>query len=656
MIRRMVWAIRHRGPDALGYYLDDHAALGQSRLSIVDLASGFQPMTNEDETLWIVFNGEIYNHLELRPELEHRGHRFQTKCDTEVILHLYEDYGPECVHRMNGQFAFAIWDRARKEAFLARDRFGVRPLFFTVDASRLLFASEIKSLFAVSDIRRAFDPVGLGQTFAFWSPQAPHTPFDGIRQLPAGHTLLVREGSTDLRRYWSMPFHPSAEEEDLWDEEYYVERLLDELIRATRLRLRADVPVAAYLSGGLDSSLTAAIVRQYTGAELATFSIRFEDPAYDEGPYQDEMTSHLGTRHHSVTVGKRDIAEAFPEVVFHAETPILRAAPVPLHLLSRLVRESGYKVVVTGEGADEMLAGYNIFKENKIRRFWAREPASPRRPLLLDRIYPYVQRDQRAGAAAYWRLFFGKGLTETSRACYSHLVRWENAMALRRLFAKDLFDQVVSRDCVAEYDKSLPGAFEKWDPLSQAQYIEADTFLTHYLLSSQGDRVSMSHAIEGRYPFLDHNFAELACRIPPKFRLRGLQEKHVLRRAAAGLVPNEILRRPKQPYRAPDSASFLGDHEPDYVKEMLSEAELREAGCFDPGAALQFFRQRRAKSRDAVSARDDMAFLGILSVQLLYYLFVKRPAVPEDVPDDAFRVRIVRTGVPVGDSVERTRV
>jgi len=623
VVKQMTLALRHRGPDELAVYASEGVGLGHARLSIVDLSGGGQPMANEDQTLWITFNGEIYNHLELRPELERAGHRFETHCDTEVILHAYEEWGTACVGRFNGQFAFAIWDSYRRTLFMARDHLGVRPLYYMEDGRRLLFASEVKSIFAANGARPRIDPAGLDEVFTFWSVIAPRTVFENVRQLPPGHHLVATEQGLKIEKFWDLDFSVEEGPAEAEPEDYYAEGLRNELIRATRLRLRADVPVAAYLSGGLDSSFTTAIAKEYTGAPLTTFSIRFADADFDEGDEQNAMVAHLGVDHRSTMVTRSGIATGFPQAVWHAETPILRTAPVPLYHLAHMVRENGVKVVITGEGADEMLGGYNIFKEAKIRRFWAREPDSPFRPLLLSRLYPYIRRADTGMGAFNWQRFFATGLTDTDDPCYSHRIRWNNTAAIKRFFSPELRAQIGARDSAELFRESLPSAFTEWSPLAQAQYIEVRTFMTPYLLSSQGDRVSMAHAVEGRFPFLDPGLVRFAARIPSKYRLRGLQEKHVLRRAASGFLPDPIRRRPKQPYRAPDSVSFREPQVQDMVREFLSEKALDEAGYFDTRMAVRFLEQHRMSDPDRIGARDDMTFLGILSTQLLHGQFVK---------------------------------
>ena len=386
-LRRMLAMIRHRGPDQFGIYLDDQAGLGNARLSIIDLHGGQQPIANEDETLWIVFNGEIFNYVELRSDLEARGHRFTTSTDTEVILHLYEDHGPACLSLLNGQFAIALWDAREQTLFLARDRVGILPLFYTIVDGALIFGSEIKAMLADPRTPRVIDPVALEQIFTFWSTLSPRTIFRNIVDLPPGHYLIARRGQIDIRPYWRLEFGLPVRERS---EDEYIEELRDLLIDATRIRLRADVPVGAYLSGGLDSSTVAAIVRSAAGVHLDTFSIAFSDPEFDESSFQRQMAQFLGTDHQVAFVTHADIGRVFPEVIWHTETPILRTSPAPLFLLSQLVRDRNYRVVLTGEGTDEFLAGYDIFKEAKVRRFWARQPTSRLRPLLFRRLYPWI--------------------------------------------------------------------------------------------------------------------------------------------------------------------------------------------------------------------------------------------------------------------------
>ncbi|HET8760313.1 MAG TPA: asparagine synthase (glutamine-hydrolyzing), partial [Nitrospiria bacterium] len=443
---RMVRALHHRGPDDHGIHLAGPLGIGHTRLSIVDLSGGHQPMCNEDGSIWVVFNGEIYNHKELRAGLITKGHRFATHSDTEVILHQYEELGERCVESFNGQFAFALWDAERHRLLLARDRLGVRPLYYVWSRDGIRFASEIKALFTDPSVPRALDPIALDQIFTFWFPLAPRTGFVGVSEVPPGHTLTVHHGGSTLQRYWAMEFPAEASgRQPRHPERWYRDRLAELLDDAVALRLRADVPVGAYVSGGLDSSVVAAMARRKVNDRLLTFSIGFEAAEFDERSFQSAVVDHLGTQHTACVYRTLDIGREFPAAMWHMERPVLRTAPVPMMRLAQGVRAAGIKVVLTGEGADEVLAGYDIFKEAKVRRFWAQSPDSRFRPLLLRRLYPYLSGVQ-GQASAYLKGFFGQGLEDTSDPFYSHRPRWQVAGQIKSLLAGHV------REGLAEYD------------------------------------------------------------------------------------------------------------------------------------------------------------------------------------------------------------
>ena len=613
-LRRMAGALEHRGPDEFGVYRDAHVGLAHARLSIIDLSTGQQPMANEDDSLWVVFNGEIFNYVELREELEQRGHRFRTKSDTEVIVHAFEEWGTQAFERFNGQFAIALWDANSRRLTLARDRVGVRPLYLCEYAGALYFASEVKAIFAADrSIPRALDPIGLDETFTFWSVVPPQSVFVGIEELRPGHVRSYGPEGMHEQPFWEPSFEVSFRG-SIDDATAEVRSALEE---ATRLRmLRADVPVGSYLSGGLDSSLVAALGLRAKGEKFRTFSLRFADAEYDETIYQREMSAFLGSDHAEVMVTRRDIAEVFSAVVAHTERPILRTAPAPMFLLSRLVRSQGIKVVLTGEGADEMFAGYDIFREAKVRRFWAKEPSSKSRPRLLERLYPYLARSPVAQRAMAQQ-FFGRGLDRAQEPGFSHDTRWRGAAALKRLLAPS--DSV---DTVGRFLATLPPAFTEWDSLARDQYIEIRTLLAGYILSSQGDRMLMASSVEGRFPFLDANVMALAHSLPPAYKLKVLDEKHVLKRAGRELLPASILARKKQPYRAPDALSFVGADAPGWIGDALSESAIGAAGIFDPKLAARLWTKCRTR-QDQFSNADNMALVGMLSTQLLHQQFVR---------------------------------
>lgn len=635
LVGRMVNAIRYRGPDELGAYFDDYCALGQARLSIIDLAGGSQPLCNEDGTVWITFNGEIFNYIELRQELEKQGHRFRTKCDTEVIVHAYEQHGRDCVRHFNGQFAFAVYDRRRRSLFVARDRLGIRPVFYALHDGRFYFASEVKAIFCDPQVPRRLDLKGLDETFTWWTSAPPRTVFEGINELAAGSYVEITDGRISSGRYWDMSF-PEKFDYDR-PVESYAEELRALLIDSVRLQLRADVPVGAYLSGGLDSSVTTALIRHFTQSRLETFSVTFEDKAFDESSYQQQMAKHLGTSHHTVGCTLHSIAEDFPRVIWHTEKPILRTAPTPLLALSGLVRENNFKVVLTGEGSDELLGGYDIFKETLIRAFWARNPESRWRPSVLRRLYPTLPVSG-ARAKHYLEQFYKAGLDKTSEYYFSHIPRITTTSRLKEFFTPDVKAVLDGYDSLGAFGRDLPQSFPKWHHLARAQYLESKSLLSCYLLSSQGDRVSAANSVEGRFPFLDHRVAEFAATIPPGYKIFGLNEKYVLKKAMKPELPPEIIKRVKQPYMAPDSTCFVQSDSPEYVAEMFSEKAVRQWGHFNPKAAALLYEKCRKGSGEHLSFKDNMAFVGILSTQLLMKQFFDEFTLPQPAERAAFTV------------------
>ncbi|MDD5347990.1 MAG: asparagine synthase (glutamine-hydrolyzing) [Candidatus Omnitrophica bacterium] len=620
-LKRMIFMLRHRGPDEFGLYCDGHIGLAHARLSIIDLAGGSQPMHNEDKSVWVVFNGEIFNYLELRSELIAHGHEFHTRSDTEVLVHLYEEKGEEMFADLNGQFAFVIWDKRNQRILAGRDRFGIRPFFYTLVNGQFLFASEIKALFTDPRVQRQIDPKGLDQLFTLWATVPPRTVFRGILELAPGHCLTIHNKTLCTRRYWQLE-HTSPGGTSRVDEEYYAERLEFLLQDSINLRLRADVPVAAYLSGGIDSSLISALVKKYYNDRLQTFSVSFGDKDYDEASYQKKVAETIKTAHAEVSCSYGDIADIMTDVVWFAEKPLIRTAPAPLYLLARLVRDSNIKVVLTGEGADEVLGGYDLFRENKIRRFWARYPNSRLRPLLMRRLYSYIPNWPRS-ASGFLEGFYRKHLVPTDIPHYSHIPRWEMTVKIKSLFSARLQHEIGSYSAIEEFDAGLPDDFAAWDSLAQAQYIEMQTLLSGNLLSSQGDRMMMANSVEGRLPFLDWRLVEFGFNLPAQFKLKVMKEKYLLKKISKGHVPAEVIERVKQAYRAPDAASFLHAGRRDYIDGLLSESMLSRSGFFDPAQVGMLTAKLRAMDTAAISARDNMALVAIVTTQLLEKLYIK---------------------------------
>ena len=611
---RMASAIRHRGPDASETFVVDRVGLAHVRLSIIDIEGGAQPMRNPDDSIAVAYNGEVYNYRELRKELEGAGHRFRTNSDTEVLIHAYERWGEAMLQRLNGQFAFALYDRRNDLIFLARDRFGVRPLFISVAQGDLYFASEVKALFASNEIRPEVDLRGLDEVFTLWATRAPRTVFRGVQQVEPGCCAIWSKGRLRTKRYYDLRYYEgSIEPAEAID-------TLDALMHdAVALRMRADVPVGAYLSGGLDSSVTCALAARMTPHPLRTFSVTFEDPRLDESQHQRRVASLLATDHHVLRIGSTEIASAFREVVWHAETPLLRTAPAPLYLLSRVAREAGIKVVLTGEGADELFLGYDLFKESMVRLFCLRQPESRVRPRLFDRLYPYLASNGAAGE--FWRRFFlTAGSPEDS--LFSHGPRFLLTSRIKDFYSADTRLSLAGSDPLAELRQALPDAFARWSPENRAAYLELTTLLPSYLLSTQGDRMAMAHGVEGRFPFLDHRLFEFAASLPASSKLRGLREKEILRRWATRFLPQEIGGRVKQPYRAPDAAAFFSDSPPEYVRELLSAEALRRTGIFDPRPVAGLIRRCTAGRVNGFA--ENQALVAILSTQIWHQTFLQQ--------------------------------
>lgn len=620
-VKNMLSLIKHRGPDESGIFLDADVGMGSVRLSIIDLSSGQQPMSDQSGRYWIVYNGEIFNYTELRSDLIKKGVRFKTTSDTEVVVQMYAFYGSECLKYFNGQFAFSIWDRNKKEMFLARDRVGIRPLFYWHQNNSFAFCSEIKGLFTLDQVEKSLDLESLSQIFTYWTTLTPKTPFKNLFELQPGHYMVLNANGIQINKYWSLDFTSEKTlEVKNWSDS--IEELDSLLQDAVKIRLRADVPVGAYLSGGLDSSVTTSYIKKIEPNILNTFSIGFSDKAYDESEYQLEAAKYFKTKHTAFSCTSNELADNFAKTIWHTEFPILRTSPIPMFLLSQRVHEKNIKVVITGEGADEFFGGYNIFKEAKIRRFWASQPNSKIRPRLLTKLYPYIPLLKDAPDISL-KMFFGYKLTETENPFYSHLLRWNNTGRLRSFFSNDIISSVNGKDSSDEIYKILPTDFNKWSDLSKSQYLEATIFMSGYLLSSQGDRMAMGNSVEGRYPFLDHRIIEFSTKIPDNFKLNGLNEKFILKKLSVGKIPASVTNRPKQAYRAPITTSLYRQKTSDDMVNYLSEESINSYGIFNSEKVRTLLT--KLEQQDTISEMDQMALVGILSTQMLYKMFISNP-------------------------------
>jgi asparagine synthase (glutamine-hydrolysing) len=630
---RMAASIRHRGPDGYGFYVGQRVGFAHVRLGVVDIARGAQPLTNEDGQVVVTYNGEIYNHPELRRELEERGHVFRTRCDTEVLVHGYEEWGVNLLDRLNGQFAFAIYDRNTETVFIARDRFGVRPLFYAQRKGALYFGSEIKAILASGEVEASLDRRGLDEAFTFWAPRPPRTAFAGIASLEPGTYGILKDGALWLHRYYELDYpEAGAEPADV------VEQLDELMLRSVGMRMRADVPVGAYVTGGLDSSITASLAASASPHALRSFSVTFDDPRFNESDFQREVAGDVGSLHAIAAISQGSIAESFPEVLWHTETPLLRTAPVPMYHLAKLTRDSGIKVVLTGEGADELFLGYDVFKEVSVRRFCLRQPTSLGRQRLLDRLYPELMAQGRGGE--FWRRFFLEA-GAPSDPLFSHLPRFLLSARAKEFYAPEFKSGLGEIDVLGELRGSLPARYFGWSSLNQAAYLEMTTLLSPYLLSSHGDRMAMAHGVEGRFPFLDHRLFEFAAALPTGSRLRGFREKEILRRWASRILPPRIRERRKQQYRAPDAPSFFGPNAPEWVGDHLTSDALRRVGVFSPTSVDGLVRRCRAGL--ATGFRENQAIIGVLSTQLWHHQFIERIGSPTPLPVRGASVMLTET-------------
>ncbi len=620
-IRKMISTLIHRGPDGWGFYIADCIALGNTRLSIIDLSDGHQPMVSERYV--ISFNGEIYNHIELREELKQRGFFFSTRSDTEVILKAFEAYGTEAVEKLNGQFAFVLWDRIDRKVIVARDRYGIRPLYILEHRGAYYFSSEMKAFDTIEGFYRRINIQSLFEHGLFWNTIGDDTIFDDIRSLPAGTLETIELGKPPIQHRYYEIGESSGVSPATFNEA--IEIFSDLLKDAVRLRLRSDVPVGCYLSGGIDSSVVTHLTSLLNKEHFKTFSVSFEDKDFDEAPFQREMASQIDSDHLELEIDYDMIDKHFIDAVYHFERPVFRTAPVPLFLLSDKVRNSGMKVVLTGEGADEVLFGYDSYKELKLLEFWSREPASNFRPLLLKKLYPHLRHFSDPRRFRLIRMFYETFLHEYDNDLVGLNIRTHNNKILANFFNKD-FDITFDRDKTIEKIRSiLPDNFRTWTLLQKNQFMEMKTLLSGYLLSSQGDRMSMAHSVEGRYPFLDHRLVEKLFYFRDTFKLKAFSQKHLLREAFRGVIPGSIIDRPKMPYQAPDLKSFIKKGTlSSNAKRFLSKDFLDESGIFDEKYVNRFLRKFERQVPREIGYRDNMLITFLLSSQMLYY-WTKNP-------------------------------
>ena len=618
-VARMTDRLRHRGPDDDGFLALPGIAMGQRRLAIVGLADGRQPVWNEDRTVAVVFNGEIFDHVERRADLEARGHVFQSRCDTEVLVHLYEEFGEGMFARLNGQFAVALVDLRARRLYLARDRVGICPLHWTRRDGWLLFGSEIKSLLASGMVPASLDPRGLDNVFTFFAQPARRTMFAGVQAVLPGHFLRVdlgagcRAADVRERRYWDFDFPDAGAEEDPADPRRLVDEYEATFARAVELRLRADVPVVGYLSGGIDSAMVMATASRLRGTPLPSFTVRVAKRGYDEVHEAAEAAAAIGSPQTVLHCDRDVIRRAYPRLVAAAESPVIDTSCAALLCLSREVREQGYKVVLTGEGSDETQAGYWWFKSHALMRC-----------LDIGAWRPSTLFSHAFRRATAWRVPWAEqqridalwGGPHAQSEMYNFI-----AGARRRFYAADFRAGLAGHPAYEDLAEALDlDRMRRWHPLNRSLYISFKTMLPGMLLSHKGDRVAMAHGVETRYPFLDDDVLALCGRLHPRWKLRGLfGDKHLLRQAAFKRLPPRIALRRKAMFMAPMAESFLAAA-PDYVRQLLSEESLRRTGYFDVAAVRERFARYAAPRPPRLRHFVEVGLVSVVATQLWHHL------------------------------------
>ncbi|HEX8173724.1 MAG TPA: asparagine synthase (glutamine-hydrolyzing) [Pyrinomonadaceae bacterium] len=584
VLDRMCRRISHRGPDDQGVMVREGAALGMRRLSIIDLAGGHQPISGCDPAVSVVFNGEIYNYRELQRELEAKGHRFHTHSDTESIVHLYEEHGARCVERLRGMFAFAVWDERRRELFIARDRAGKKPLYYTLTSSgTLVFGSELKSLLEHREVERELDVEALDAYLTFGYVPDPLSIFRSVRKLPPGHHLTYKDGQVRIEQYWDFPFEHESEPRSEAD---YLEELGALLDESVRLRLVADVPLGAFLSGGVDSSAVVGLMSRHTAQPVKTFSIGFHEDSYSELKYARIAAKHFGTDHHEFIVTP-DICNIVDELAWHFDEPFADSSAIPTYMVSKLAREH-VKVVLSGDGGDELFAGYTRYGIDRQRSRFAHLPGSLRRGVMrpLSRSLPH---------GAWGRNFlYNVALDPIDR--YIDSVSVFSELNKPSLYTEDFRRQLQGRESAVARYRKLAASVGTGEPLDRMLYLDSKTYLPGDILTKV-DRMSMAVSLEARVPLLDHHLIEAVARMPASMKMRGLETKHIFKQAVRGLVPSEILDRPKQGFGVPIQ-EWINDQLRDRIRETLREQRTRERGLVDERYVRLLLEEHERKRRD----------------------------------------------------------
>jgi asparagine synthase (glutamine-hydrolysing) len=623
VLSRMAAAIVHRGPDEDGFFERPGIGLANRRLSIVGLADGKQPIKNESGSVAVVFNGEFFDYVERRAELEARGHHFRTHTDTEIIPHLWEDYQEDMFAHLHGQFALACWDEQRRRLILGRDQFGICPLFWSRQSSDqgdwLLFGSEIKALLASGMVVAKPDLRGIDQVFNFLAVPGPATCFEGVQILQPGYYLRIdlptgQAASTAIKQYWSIDFPAMGHERD-GDAAELVAEFEETMLAAVERRLRADVPVVSYLSGGIDSSLVVAMACKIRGTPIPTFTIQILDPKLDETKQAAMVSRHIGAKPVVVPVGNADVTHTYAELTRAAEAPVIDTSCTALLMLARTVHQHGYKVALTGEGSDEWLAGYSWYKFHRLLSVFDRVPGWPI-SAKLRRVASWAMGSPRASADYLLKVRTALGHHSAFQDFYGMM-----SQSRERFFSPAtkaaLFDHIPYLAMEPPLDK-----MKTWDPMNQGLYWAGRIHLPGHLLSLKGDRVAMNSSVEARYPFLDESVFKFLADLHPHWKMRGMKEKYILRLLGERYLPYEVAWRKKGMFRAPLD-SFFGPGMPGFINQLLSPESLAKTGYFDAAAVAKWLPKVRDNQLSILQrASVELGLVGVTATQLWHHVFI----------------------------------
>jgi len=592
--------LRHRGPDDAGRLISGPAGLAFRRLSIVDLSGGHQPMSNEDGTIWIVFNGEIYNHPELRPVLEQRGHRYATNSDTETILHLYEDYGADCVHHLRGMFAFAIWDKRRQRLFCARDRLGIKPFYYVTVGTRFAFASEIKALFELADFKPSLNRRTLPEFCAFGYLSSEETLFAGVRKLLPGHRLTLnldsKEARPQIEQYWDLDISP---DEHPLSEAEYIDRFRTLFEDTVRIHLMSDVPVGVFLSGGLDSSSIAVVMASLRDEPIHTFSVGYAEDRFSELRDAREVANHIGSQHSEVLLGPEDFLESLPALTWHEDEPITWPSSVSLYYVSRVAREK-VKVVLTGEGADEMFAGYLKYRVT----LWNLRADPLYRRLVPKALQDMVHNWLTSDSAPDWlqgklRHSFFYYPNNFANIYFDNFYSAFSQQQQSSLFSREVTEELGDVDPYENSMRFVPSKQFNGNLLNRLLYLDSKTYLVELLMKQ--DQMSMAASIESRVPFLDHRLAEFAARVPARYKVRGFSGKYLLRQAISDRLPATVIRRTKKGFPTPIEPWLRNQLLPQ-LSAVLTDGRLAERKLFRADCMYRLLEAHQRGSTIATSA------------------------------------------------------